>query len=635
MNLAVLLSGVVFDSQKALMRGIEKSVQKFNDVCSVFCCHVNVFENDLYGIGEYKIFDLPDFNNYDGVIFVRNTFKDQELTKSISDRIKEARKPCVCIDGIDDDFVNLCNNEYEATIELVEHLIKIHDCKSFAFIGGTVGGSDSEARYAGFREALSINDISYDEDNFYLGNYEFRDGVEAVKYFVERNEKMVDAIVCANDQMAVGAISQLSREGFKVPRDVKVVGIDYDFASRAMSPSLTTFERPQYEKGQQSVEILHSFASYKKGEVINSETKIKIYESCGCSNRRRLRFSEGKDFAEALYEQAELTQVVKRMSAGLMSQNDYGNLISYMEDYALSINPQELYLCLNDRPAVEIDYIGYSEAVVRGNRKNERDYTDDIKCIINISDGKCISEEVTYNRKKLFPPNLGRKEGVTYYFYPVNYLDRNFGYAILGGTGSLIRNDFFPNWVTLVGNALENFRKKTIMEQMINTLDRMWIYDTLTGIYNRAGFYKLCEPLVSESRSKGAPLAVYFLDVDGLKQVNDAHGHDAGDELIKEVASILKEQLEDKELIMRYGGDEFVILSPKCSKTEVALRIEKIENAFKKRNETRYSVYNISASIGHYVTRIADVEDLTACVEEADKEMYKMKKAKKEKVLQS
>ncbi|MDP9101612.1 MAG: GGDEF domain-containing protein, partial [Actinomycetota bacterium] len=84
--------------------------------------------------------------------------------------------------------------------------------------------------------------------------------------------------------------------------------------------------------------------------------------------------------------------------------------------------------------------------------------------------------------------------------------------------------------------------------------------DDLTGVYRRAAGFVEVERGVARVKAAGLPLVVAFLDVDGLKRVNDLHGHAAGDRLLSEVATCFSAQLLPGDVILRYGGDEFVCM---------------------------------------------------------------------------
>lgn len=627
MKIAVIISGLLFDSQKALMKGIERKIRDNGDSCYVFCCNGNVVGSDSFANGEFMIFSLPDITKFDGAIYVKNTFSNRNSEIPLIDKIRELRIPCVCIDCYDEDFVNINSDETGSLYALTEHMIKEHGCRDFAFLSGTAGGTDASRRYSGFIRALQDNDIVFDEALKFDGNYEYRSGVEATEYFLGLNRK-IDCIVCSNDQMAVGVYMQLKKRGIKVPKDIKITGVDYDFVSRVISTRLTTAKRQQYQKGIKAIEILHNFDKYNAGDDIVLPIAISYGETCGCKAPEEKHSDVDDSLAVDRYEQAELNQAMKHMSENYMARRDYKSLVNEMRNYAYRMRPRELYLCLNVRPEVKLDYSDFSARMWETG--NNMEYSDKMLNLISCIDGLPARSGDRFDRTDLLPPvaECGRV-GVTYYFFPVHYINENFGYAVIGESGDLVRNDFFPNWVSSVSNAFENTRKLDLMEQMIETLDRMWIYDTLTGLYNRAGFFKLSEPIINECIREQKNICVIFLDVDGLKIVNDTYGHDSGDDLIKEVATVLKGVKRHGEIIMRYGGDEFVLLAAGYDKQQAEECMERIRKGLEEVNAAKKHPFSVEASIGYTITQIRNKEILGSIIEDADREMYIIKKKKK------
>lgn len=634
MRIAVLVCSLVFDSQKAFMKGVERRVRDCGDVCSVFCCHVNITGNDSYAKGECSIFELPDLSTFDGIIFVRNTFQDSEAGTLLEKRIIESKVPCVCVDSYSPDFFNIISDERCLMEEVTRHLIEVHNCKKLYFLGGHMEGGDSRLRFLGFSDALARNGLSFEPEWSYNGTYEYASGVKAADYFLNLSPELPDAIVCCNDEMAIGLITELKRRGIKIPREIKVTGIDYDSVSRGFSPRLTTGKRQQYLKGTNAVSIFHELSNHTPGETITLPISLFIGETCGCkpSADQIVDSSMINSLAVDKYFQSQLTQCTKRMSAELMSKRDSLSLIEELKTDACLLGADEFYLCMNVRPDVLIDYSDYVSALALIDRDNAEKYSDEIIAVVTAIKGQIPTDTDSeyFERKDLFPPYAkGGKPGGTYYFFPIHYMNRNFGYAILGTSGELIRNDFFPNWCTTASNALENTRKREVMVQMISTLDRMWIYDTLTGIYNRAGFFKLSEPIINECIRDSIPVCVVFLDVDGLKDVNDKFGHDEGDALIKSIADVLKDTKRHGEILMRYGGDEFVLLAAGYEPADADARINAIEASMDRLNSSTEKPYSLEASIGYCITTLKNPDELNTLIEDADHEMYKKKYVKK------
>jgi diguanylate cyclase (GGDEF)-like protein len=102
------------------------------------------------------------------------------------------------------------------------------------------------------------------------------------------------------------------------------------------------------------------------------------------------------------------------------------------------------------------------------------------------------------------------------------------------------------------------------------TLYRLAMFDSLTGLYNRRFAEPCIEAEVLRSRRNGRPLTLLLLDLDGFKQINDRHGHPAGDEVLRAVGERLKKAVRAADLAARMGGDEFLLLLPECDKWQLS-----------------------------------------------------------------
>ncbi|MFY9530119.1 MAG: GGDEF domain-containing protein [Candidatus Acidiferrales bacterium] len=133
--------------------------------------------------------------------------------------------------------------------------------------------------------------------------------------------------------------------------------------------------------------------------------------------------------------------------------------------------------------------------------------------------------------------------------------------------------------VYIVYQQLQITRLRTQLTEQIQSLSKVEVLatevyklaalDQLTGLYNRrSGEQRLVEEM-SRARRHGRPLTVLVLDLDGLKQVNDKHGHAAGDLMLKTFAERLNRAIRGSDLAVRLGGDEFMILLPECRPEEV------------------------------------------------------------------
>jgi len=126
---------------------------------------------------------------------------------------------------------------------------------------------------------------------------------------------------------------------------------------------------------------------------------------------------------------------------------------------------------------------------------------------------------------------------------------------------------------------------------------------------------------------------VMFMDMDGLKHINDTYGHQEGDIAISVIAGVLKDTLREEDIIGRLGGDEFVVLSSIKSNKDGKALIKRIRKNLNKYNKEKHHLYNVSASIGSIVLEDTSNECFETAVLSADSVMYKEKKEKKKKGL--
>jgi DNA-binding LacI/PurR family transcriptional regulator len=143
--------------------------------------------------------------------------------------------------------------------DAVGHLVKVHAKQNIGFIRGPAQSDEAEVRYAAYREALFAHGINPDPRWVADGDYNRPSGSQAVRSILDQKRVSVhalDALVCANDYMALGALDELGRRGINVPEQIALIGFD-DVASAAASrPALTTIRQPGGELGREGLKQL-------------------------------------------------------------------------------------------------------------------------------------------------------------------------------------------------------------------------------------------------------------------------------------------------------------------------------------------------------------------------------------------
>jgi len=186
-----------------------------------------------------------------------------------------------------------------------------------------------------------------------------------------------------------------------------------------------------------------------------------------------------------------------------------------------------------------------------------------------------------------------------------------------------------PLLLAVVGIALAALLGALILvwsrNERMQELEREAGQDPLTGLKNRRRFEEDLQMAMARGRREGTTGALLMLDLDHFKQVNDTHGHPAGDQLIRETADVLRRRSRKSDVLARLGGDEFAVVLPRCSPGEARLAAEAIADAIRDHKPAGDGVEPLTASVGvamfgdHPRTSIASV------VSEADTAMYAAK----------
>lgn len=188
---------------------------------------------------------------------------------------------------------------------------------------------------------------------------------------------------------------------------------------------------------------------------------------------------------------------------------------------------------------------------------------------------------------------------------------------------------------TLQVNLEESKAKTSALQDEVITLRAEQLKDPLTRIGNRQYFDQHLVDLTSAAKAHGQPLSLLFCDIDDFKQFNDTFGHQIGDDVLRLVATMIKESLREGDIAGRYGGEEFGILLPNTSLTsakDVAERIRRTLAAREiKKRGTGETIGRITISIG--IAEFKDNETSVEFVNRADRCLYEAKQSGRNRII--
>ena len=161
------------------------------------------------------------------------------------------------------------------------------------------------------------------------------------------------------------------------------------------------------------------------------------------------------------------------------------------------------------------------------------------------------------------------------------------------------------------------------LAQANHEVKRLVIMDPLTGCHNRRFFDEIQRREIQRHRRYGAPLSVVFVDVNRFKRLNDTMGHDTGDQVLKAIGALLRAHVRESDYVIRWGGDEFLLLLT-CGIDDAKRKATELKEAFRLQNNGDTLPDGIGLSIG---VAAADHHsgDLSVAIREADSQMYRDK----------
>lgn len=185
----------------------------------------------------------------------------------------------------------------------------------------------------------------------------------------------------------------------------------------------------------------------------------------------------------------------------------------------------------------------------------------------------------------------------------------------------------------LIQDYIDAAKPEIVGKKLMNQLARSARTDPLTGLFNRKYLEESIDKIVSQSKRSKRPYGILMVDIDYFKMINDTYGHDVGDEAIKVIAQTLIENTRESDIVVRFGGEEFVVLLYNCDATHVKEVAEKIRIAF--------SLKKIKAGNGHFSKTVSigcsifpeHGDTFWKCIKYADLALYHAKESGRNQVV--
>lgn len=588
----------------------------------VFATTTDLYWNNPSEKGEIAIFDLINYDAADCLIIFEEKIKNTATTRHI---VEKAQKNNIPVISIGKSILGCMSTKFEydrGFEEMVRHVIEVHGARRLHMIAGLRNNEFSEERIEAFRKVADEYGIEITPDMISYGDFWTVPAREATEKLIAEN-RVPEALICANDTMAISASAALQEHGFTVPDDVIVTGFDGIDAIKYSIPRITSCVC-SYEKIAAGIIEGVKAAYYhnkRSGQIVIQPTLL-LSESCGCNKEKPTNAADELfDVNNRFYRFQEDEYHMYEMTARVSSCKNIVEVARVIgsRNFFYDMNIVLKKECIDETvdPLKRQDY---------GNAYGETAFQ------LLDTDANAVSEPLEFPVSDILPTLTDILEHqIPLIFYGLHFLDIPLGYVCFHFHNYQIENyTKIPQSINALNNTIGSYRNMRYQQYITWQIEEMYKLDNLTGLYNRNGFireYRHISELPEEQRSH---ITVIMTDLDGLKYINDIFGHDEGDNAIRVAAHALKACCPKEALCVRFGGDEMLAVY-NGTIDENRLRAD-LSAYLDDYNEHSGKPYKVSSSVGIQVLTSSDNVDLDELIKKSDKLMY-FDKAKKKGLL--
>ncbi len=190
--------------------------------------------------------------------------------------------PVVSVSYVIPNVPSIIPDNTSGVVDMVDHFVSIHGYKRIVFVKGPSGHSEAEERFAAYKQGLIKNGIAYDPRLVCEGTFTARSGVSAVRYLFA-SAIHFDAIICVNDEVALGVISELKKRHKHIPIDIAVAGFDDTADAAFVLPALSTVRQPLFQMGSTALDAVMAQIDGRYPQMVKVMPAHPVYRrSCGC-----------------------------------------------------------------------------------------------------------------------------------------------------------------------------------------------------------------------------------------------------------------------------------------------------------------------------------------------------------------
>ncbi|MCR5209745.1 MAG: EAL domain-containing protein [Lachnospiraceae bacterium] len=530
LRVALLLGQPEEYCQDLFIRGFSESMLSYGmDVC-VFAMYQKYQSTPATEIGDSQIFSLINYKDFDCICIMGDSIQTPGKFDQLTDDIRQNfTGPVLVVEKETPGFINVLQDNYNPPKKIINHLIEKHGYKDIAFLTGKSWHPHSKLRLKAFMDAMADHGLEVGPDRVFYGDFWYTSGEKTAERLL-REDKLPEAIACANDCMALGFAKTIIENGLRIPEDIAIVGYDCSDEGMHAPIPITSCPIPIRELGMYCADKLYNTLHGIETKDFIANPDLFIGESCGCEGDSCKPTFITRDTWSTVISGGSLYSVFNRMTDDMIDQTNFRGLLSTIYSYVYQLeNFDFFHLILNDGWLSE--RVGYSSRFLNAVTVRQNDGFISTE---NYCDRADYLDSMGFRTDPSKPASLS-------YFLPVYHNNKTLGFTVLGFTDRVMSlTQTARMWVHGVSNGLEIFRKTNELQNTKRIMNAGFLSDPLTGLPNYNAFLSEKSGLLERIITGGGDFSACAFDIKNLTKVNSEFGRNAGDSLIVGVAAMLE-----------------------------------------------------------------------------------------------
>lgn len=595
------------------MEALYNATKGTNYRIMVFNSFRDFYKNDSFDEGAKSIYKMINFDVVDILVVKEEQFFDKTIVQELIGKAKERNIPVLSLYSEKEGCFCVLKNQENSFNQILSHIIEEHKKEKIFFLAGIKGEKDSDIRLRLYKEAMEAHGLTVKNDMIAYGDYWECSVNNAIDRWVNRS-MIPEAIICANDSMAITACDRLKEHGIRVPEEVLVTGFD--------NLPVFMFHNPRITSAGQDVEALGKLCFHMIVDAVEKKVKpykteeiwkMEISESCGC---RKMDFSDYREYANRIsmkYLDNEAHEnYVMALSDNILKSMDYTqlceNLLTYIvNDSILAINSDFLMMARQESTHTEEPFT--KDMVVASARNN----------IYEVENQEIFSIKDMY-------PHIEKQldDGKMFIFQSVHVSDSVCGYYAVRTDNLTVTVHRLHRLCNVMNSAFGVIISRTRQQYLAGNMRQMENRDMLTGLWNLKGFVSYVDENYEDLSKYHIAVSVY--NIPKYQFIYENYGIEEIEEVICLVAESLQLANPCNVIISRIADDSFVVMNTEHSNEEVDSALNKgialFYELMQPHNQNKEKDYFMEVNCGCTLATPGWKNDIATLIKVANSELY-------------